>query len=162
MKKPPRDYVRASIRSADALVYQPCSHGHQQGPSVVGYASTDGLFLTRHFVLARVVQLLGGEQIACPSAAHPWAVGSIITLRLLIFRPYSINPARQSHHTDRVLRPSRFTKPNENTWGSCVTSPRAAASSALRCDFVRPMSSGGLCAIAQHCRPEGHYAANHS
>lgn len=45
MKKPPRDYVRASIRSADALVYQPCSHGDQRGPSVVGYASTDGHFL---------------------------------------------------------------------------------------------------------------------
>ena len=45
MKKPPRDYVRASIRSVDALVYQPCSHGDQQGPSVVGYASPDGLFL---------------------------------------------------------------------------------------------------------------------
>ncbi|MCS3496178.1 hypothetical protein M2189_004862 [Bradyrhizobium japonicum] len=45
MKKPPRDYVRASIKSADALVYQPCSHGDQQGPSVFGYASTDGLSL---------------------------------------------------------------------------------------------------------------------
>lgn len=31
MKKPLRDYVRASIKSADALVYQPCRTATSEG-----------------------------------------------------------------------------------------------------------------------------------